>query len=635
MEININQLNYLVLILDINGQIIFANDHFLKSTGYNLSEIQSKKIDILDSNYFNNEVANLTSRDSNFSIIDYYTLIKCQSGDILSANVSLSLIEEKKNSKILYQATKTAANSSAHFRKIIDKLLVPTIITNKENKSIIYCNQSASQLYNYRINELIGKPFMELFVVDDNINDNKKTYPEDVKTSINKYTHKTKNGKSIIVNVISYYDDNISKDLIINHIQEVTSENNTVSLYPNLYKDMEIIIDSIGFGVILIDMDLKIRNINEYAIRFLGYDYDNELKGKKCSNVICQLSGDCHKFEFDNNSSLKERIIRNKEGKEIPVLMDSRVIVFQGKKIILESFIDITKMKEAELSLELQRKELKSTVSERTDLLEKQREHLEKSQKALSFLLEDMDEAREELLIANQYMRAANRELESFSYSVSHDLRSPLTRLDGFSKALLDLYGDKLDDKGKHYLNRIRISSQHMADLINDLLKLSRITRSEINKQHISITSISKKIIEEILETDSSRNISFTVDDDLISFGDITLIKSLLENLIGNAVKFSMKNQSPIIKIGKTNIDNNEYFFVKDNGVGFEMKYYDKLFSAFQRLHSNEEFPGTGIGLASVQRIINKHNGHIYAESELGKGTTFFFTLSPLISARK
>lgn len=381
---------------------------------------------------------------------------------------------------------------------------------------------------------------------------------------------------------------------------------------------------------------LKFLYINMRGITNLGYSYD------RLENMTpLEISPEFTKVSFLKkiaplisgkiNSLQYKTTHKRKDNSTYPVKINLEHILSSNNKIIVAYVQDITNI---EKEIKEHRVRLEKDIKIRTESLDLQKEHLKRSQKALSFLLEDMDEAREELLIANQYMRAANEELESFSYSVSHDLRSPLTRLDGFSKALLDLYGDKIDEKGKHYLERIRVSSQHMAALINDLLSLSRITRSDINKQKVNLSDISNKIIDEIKETNKARITEIQVEEGLMAFGDKTLIKSLLENLISNAFKFSRNKDITIIEIGKTIHKDNIYFFVKDNGEGFDMQYYNKLFAVFQRLHSNEEFPGTGIGLASVSRIISKHNGKIHAESEIGKGATFYFTLSLMTSKR-
>ncbi len=224
-------------------------------------------------------------------------------------------------------------------------------------------------------------------------------------------------------------------------------------------------------------------------------------------------------------------------------------------------------------------------------------------------------------------LETVNKELASFAYSVSHDFRAPLRALNAFSASLTEKYNDQLDEQGLHYLTRIRKAALYMSDLIDDLLKLSNITRTEVKEQEADISHLSEEILKELQEADPERRVQVEVTPGLSTKGDIALLKAALENLIGNAWKFSSLEPQAEIKVGQTVIDGEKVFFVRDNGVGFNMAYSGKLFSAFQRLHGVDEFPGTGIGLATAQRIINRHSGRIWAESEVGKGATFYFTL--------
>lgn len=237
------------------------------------------------------------------------------------------------------------------------------------------------------------------------------------------------------------------------------------------------------------------------------------------------------------------------------------------------------------------------------------------------------EELEHRVLERTAQLQQANKELESFSYSVSHDLRSPLRSIDGFSLALFEDFHGKLDDKGKGYIERIRNATKRMDELIDSMLKLSRVTRFEITFEKLDLTSIAKEIEEKLRDFEKERVAEFIIENNMIAYGDNYLISILLDNLFGNAWKFTSKKEKTIIELGTFKKDSEVVYFVKDNGTGFDMKYYDKLFGAFQRLHSKKDFPGTGIGLATAQRIVYRHNGKIWAESELNKGTTFYFTL--------
>lgn len=221
----------------------------------------------------------------------------------------------------------------------------------------------------------------------------------------------------------------------------------------------------------------------------------------------------------------------------------------------------------------------------------------------------------------------ANKELETFSYSVSHDLRSPLRSIDGFSQVLLEDYYDKLDDQGKNYLHKVRSASQHMAQLIDDILNLSRVNRFEIILQQVNLSDMVKKLADELVDMEPERKIDFIVQKDVIVKGDERLLYIVIDNLVRNAWKFTSKHLTAKVEFGKQQQNDQTIYFIRDDGAGFEMQYAQKLFGAFQRLHSASEFPGTGIGLATVQRIIHKHGGNIWAEGEVEKGAAFYFTI--------
>ncbi|HJQ15356.1 MAG TPA: PAS domain S-box protein [Anaerolineales bacterium] len=240
---------------------------------------------------------------------------------------------------------------------------------------------------------------------------------------------------------------------------------------------------------------------------------------------------------------------------------------------------------------------------------------------------EDVQKLNEDLKQRAAQLEAANKELEAFSYSVSHDLRAPLRSIDGFSQVVLEDYGDQLPADARSHLERVRASAQRMAVLIDDLLNLSRVTRTALQPKFINLSKIAEEIVESLQESQPERQLTFSVTPDLMVEADPHLMHIVLENLLSNAWKFTSKNEQPVIEFGQKNHVKERTFYVRDNGVGFDMAYADKLFGVFQRLHSVSEFPGTGVGLATVHRIISIHGGQIWADSAEGKGTTFFFTL--------
>jgi signal transduction histidine kinase len=236
-------------------------------------------------------------------------------------------------------------------------------------------------------------------------------------------------------------------------------------------------------------------------------------------------------------------------------------------------------------------------------------------------LLENRVEERTAQLLA------ANKELESFSYSVSHDLRAPLRSIDGFSLALVEDYGGCLDDKGRSYIERVRAATQRMGMLIDDLLNLSRVTRTEMRKERVDLSSMANTIALELARTATERDVAWAIDEEMEAFGDSRLLRIVLDNLLGNAWKYTSKHQSARIAVGREKCKEGYTYFVKDDGAGFDPAYAPRLFGAFQRLHGAAEFSGTGVGLATVYRIIQRHGGKVWAEGAVEQGATFYFTL--------
>jgi PAS domain S-box-containing protein len=236
--------------------------------------------------------------------------------------------------------------------------------------------------------------------------------------------------------------------------------------------------------------------------------------------------------------------------------------------------------------------------------------------------------ATAELSAAKSAAEEANRELEAFSYSVAHDLRTPLRAIDGFSLALAEEYGDRLDAEGRRYLSRIREGAQRMAELIDDLLTLSRVTRSELRRDRVDLSALAHTVIGTLQRLEPDRRVEIVIAPGLVADADPQLAAIALDNLLGNAWKFTSKRDQARIELGQTTSDGATAYYVRDNGAGFDMAYRDKLFGVFQRLHPESEFPGTGIGLATVARITHRHRGRIWADGHPGAGATFYFTLT-------
>jgi PAS domain S-box-containing protein len=264
-----------------------------------------------------------------------------------------------------------------------------------------------------------------------------------------------------------------------------------------------------------------------------------------------------------------------------------------GKPLrLIGANIDVTERKQAELEVSRLNAELEQRVRQRTLELE-----------------------------------ASNRELEAFAYSVSHDLRAPLRGIDGWSLALLEDYSALLDGSGQQYLNRVRAETQRMGNLIDDLLQLSRVSRGEMKLDQVDITALANRIVDRLRDAQPKRRMEFLLEPGLVAFGDARLLEIALTNLFSNAVKFTGTQDPALIEFGKVDKEGEMAFYVRDNGAGFDMAYAGNLFGAFQRLHKVTEFPGTGIGLATVQRIVRRHGGRVWADARVNRGATFCFTL--------
>jgi light-regulated signal transduction histidine kinase (bacteriophytochrome) len=274
-------------------------------------------------------------------------------------------------------------------------------------------------------------------------------------------------------------------------------------------------------------------------------------------------------------------------------LLSAEIIELDGQPHLITASVDITERKQAEEEVQRLNEELEQRVVDRTAQL-----------------------------------RAVNRELEAFSYSVSHDLRAPLRHINGFSQAVLEDYADKLDETGRGYLQEVRSASQEMAQLIDDVLELARVTRSEMRREAVNLSAKARVVVDDLQKTDAVRRVKVHIEDGLQTHGDKRLLKILLINLLGNSWKFTAKREAAEITFGQEQRDGETVYFVRDNGAGFDMAYANKLFGAFQRLHSSSEFEGTGIGLATVQRIVHRHGGRVWAEGKVNQGATFYFTLA-------
>ena len=363
---------------------------------------------------------------------------------------------------------------------------------------------------------------------------------------------------------------------------------------------LQLVLDTIPVRVFWKDKDCVYLGCNKLFAEDSGWKDPDKLIGKTDFDMGWKQQAELYRAD---DQDVMRRGIRKLNYEEPQTTPDGKQIWLETSKIpltdqngevmgILGTYHDITDRKKAEDELATYREHLEELVAMRTAELE-----------------------------------AVNKELESFSYSVSHDLRSPLRAIDGFSQTLLDEYADKLDIDGQQYLGRVRNAAQRMGDLIDDMLKLSRVTRSEIKREVVDLSALGSQVMSELQKHEPERQVKVTILPGMTAKGDRSLLQIVLENLLGNAWKYTGSVEAAYIEFGTEKMNNETVYFIQDNGIGFDMQYANKLFTPFQRLHSSGEFPGTGIGLATVARIIERHNGRIWAEAALNRGARFRFVL--------
>lgn len=552
-------------------------------------------------------------KDGSEKIVDFKP-VKLETGEYLMTcediternRAAEALRKSEENFRMLYEESRRA---SEIYQSLINSSADAIIIYDMEGKTK-FVSDSFTQMFGWTPAELKDEqiPYLPEEERDATMERISEVVERGIPCSGFESKRYTKDGRLLDVSIMaSRYNDHEAKPagmLVI--VSDITSRKQAERALTESEERYRKLVEHLPDGV-GVQVDGKVVFANQAARRLLSGDSDGELVGIPALDLFPEETREEVRIHLEEIAEkgipgpLIERVVRRLDGVEVDVELTTIPMTFEGKPALLAVGRDISERKRVEEEIRRLNEELERRVIERTAQLE-----------------------------------AANKELEAFAYSVSHDLRAPLRGIDGFSQVLLEEYLDVLDDQGQDYLKRVRSAAGRMAELIDALLKLSRVTRSEMRKEEVDLSRMARDLATELMDEEPGRSAEFIIAGGLRVQGDERLLKVALGNLFSNAWKFSSKRQHSRIEFGVRNKGEavkpgspvRRTFFVRDNGSGFDMTYFHKLFGAFQRLHGVHEFSGTGIGLATVQRIVRRHGGRVWAESVVEEGATFFFTLN-------
>jgi PAS domain S-box-containing protein len=463
-------------------------------------------------------------------------------------------------------------------------------------------NDELCEITGYPRTELSGMTFQDITHPDDlqkDLDHLNRLLVGEIRSYSTEKRYLRKDGSVVWINltVSAVVDTSGHLKYFITNIVDVTERKEAQEALSQSEERYRAVVEQSAEGLYLVDGDTKrILETNPTLQNMLGYTAA-ELRGMELHEIVAHAREDVEanveRTLREGTRFIRERKYRRKDGSVVEVEIAASAINYGGKRVICAAIRDITERRKAEEEIRALNEELEDRVRSRTAELQ-----------------------------------AANEELEAFGYSVSHDLRAPLRGMAGFSRILLEDYGDELDEVGQDYLRRIQDAGERMGVLIDDLLYLSSVSRREIRREVVDLSALANGVAENLRRSEPERRARFVIAEGLSAGGDAGLLRLVVENLLGNAWKFTSNRTEALIEFGALEQGGEPVYYVRDNGVGFDAAHSaERIFDPFQRLHGEDEFEGTGVGLATVARIVRRHNGTVWAEGQTGRGATFYFTL--------
>ncbi len=599
--------------VSIDGRLLRVNDKLCEIFGY--AQEGMLRLTLQDLTHPDEHDADLAYvRRLLAGEIESYSMEKRyfrKDGSLIWTNLAVSLVRDSSGDPEYFigaiedvterkRAEEALKESEERFRATFEQAAVGVAHVGPDGRWL-RVNDKLCEITGYPREELSRMTFQDITHIDDLQRDLEyldRLLTGEITSYSTEKRYVRKNGSDVWIHLTVSAVGDLSGRLkyFITNIVDITERKEAEEALIQSEERYRAVVEQSTEGLYLVEGDTRrILETNPALQNMLGYTAA-ELRGMELHEIVAHdredVEANVRRTLKEGTRFIRERKYRRKDGSVVEVEIAASAIDYGGKRVICAAIRDITERKKAEEEIRRFNEELEERVRSRTAQL-----------------------------------RAANEELKTFGYSVSHDLRAPLRSMVGFSQVLLEDYGGELDETGKDYLRRIRDAGERMGDLIDDILHLSSVSRREMRREEVDLSALARRVAEALRREKPGRRARFIIADRLSTLGDAGLLEVALENLLGNAWKFTSKEPEALIEVGALERGGEPVYYVRDNGVGFDEAYVDKIFGPFQRLHGEDQFEGTGVGLATVTRIVRRHGGSLWAEGEVGQGATFYFTL--------